>query len=34
MESCVYNTNGFCYLWNKECEYIGEEESCEGAEEG
>lgn len=33
MDSCIYNTNGFCYKKNEMCQYIGEEESCEDAEE-
>lgn len=33
MDSCIYNTNGFCYLEQQTCPYVGEEENCEKAEE-
>ncbi len=37
MDSCIYNTGGFCYKDNtedpKECQHLGDEENCEDAEE-
>ncbi len=37
MDSCIYNTGGYCYKNDpedpEECLWIGDEENCEYAEE-
>lgn len=37
MDSCIYNTGGYCYKNDatepEECPWIGNEENCEYAEE-
>nr|DAO32940.1 MAG TPA: hypothetical protein [Caudoviricetes sp.] len=34
MENCIYNTGGYCYLYEETCAFVGIEEECLDAQEG